>query len=56
MSAERVAVELHATDAETSARLGRLVTPHAVVDTPVFMPVGTASSVKSVTFEQGWET
>jgi queuine tRNA-ribosyltransferase len=31
-----------------SARLGRLITPHAVVETPVFMPVGTLGSVKGV--------
>jgi len=30
------------------ARAGRLVTPHGVVDTPVFMPVGTLASVKGV--------
>ncbi len=29
-------------------RLGRLATPHAVIDTPVFMPVGTVASVKGV--------
>ena len=29
-------------------RLGKLITPHAVVDTPVFMPVGTLGSVKGV--------
>ena len=29
-------------------RFGRLVTPHGVVDTPVFMPVGTLASVKGV--------
>ncbi len=34
------------------ARLGRLATPHGEVDTPVFMPVGTAGSVKGVTPEQ----
>jgi queuine tRNA-ribosyltransferase len=34
------------------ARLGRLSTPHGQVDTPVFMPVGTAGSVKGVTPEQ----
>ncbi|HBY59724.1 MAG TPA: tRNA guanosine(34) transglycosylase Tgt, partial [Solibacterales bacterium] len=32
----------------TGARAGRLHTPHGVVDTPVFMPVGTAASVKGV--------
>jgi queuine tRNA-ribosyltransferase len=30
------------------ARLGRLITPHGVVETPVFMPVGTVASVKGV--------
>jgi queuine tRNA-ribosyltransferase len=30
------------------ARLGRLITPHALVETPVFMPVGTLASVKGV--------
>jgi queuine tRNA-ribosyltransferase len=30
------------------ARAGRLITPHGQVETPVFMPVGTAATVKSV--------
>jgi queuine tRNA-ribosyltransferase len=30
------------------ARAGRLVTPHGELDTPVFMPVGTAGAVKAV--------
>jgi queuine tRNA-ribosyltransferase len=30
------------------ARAGRLVTPHGEVETPVFMPVGTAGAVKAV--------
>jgi queuine tRNA-ribosyltransferase len=34
------------------ARLGRLSTPHGTVETPVFMPVGTAGSVKGVTPDQ----
>jgi queuine tRNA-ribosyltransferase len=34
--------------ASGSARLGRLVTPHGEVETPVFMPVGTLASVKGV--------
>jgi len=33
----------------TGARLGRLTTPHGVVDTPAFMPVGTAGTVKGLT-------
>jgi queuine tRNA-ribosyltransferase len=31
-----------------SARRGRLITPHGAVETPVFMPVGTAATVKGV--------
>jgi len=31
-----------------SARRGCLITPHGEVDTPVFMPVGTAATVKGV--------
>jgi queuine tRNA-ribosyltransferase len=30
------------------ARAGRLATPHGVIETPVFMPVGTLASVKGV--------
>src|SRR5712664_1675274 len=32
----------------SNARLGRLTTAHGVVDTPVFMPVGTQGSVKAL--------
>ena len=32
----------------TGARRGKLVTPHGVIETPVFMPVGTAASVKAL--------
>jgi queuine tRNA-ribosyltransferase len=31
-----------------AGRRGRLITPHGVVETPVFMPVGTLASVKGV--------
>jgi queuine tRNA-ribosyltransferase len=34
--------------AEGGGRRGRLTLPHGVVETPVFMPVGTAASVKAV--------
>jgi len=30
------------------ARAGRLITPHAEIETPVFMPVGTLASVKAI--------
>lgn len=33
------------------ARLGRLRTPHATIETPVFMPVGTVASVKGIAQE-----
>jgi queuine tRNA-ribosyltransferase len=42
--------EVVKTDA-SGARLGRLVTPHGVVETPAFMPVGTAGTVKALTQE-----
>jgi queuine tRNA-ribosyltransferase len=35
-----------------NARLGRIHTAHGVIDTPVFMPVGTAASVKALTIEE----
>jgi len=40
--------ELTATDQNTKARRGRLKTAHGVIETPVFMPVGTQGSVKAV--------
>src|SRR5271166_512729 len=36
------------TDTNTKARLGKLATAHGVIDTPVFMPVGTQASVKAL--------
>jgi queuine tRNA-ribosyltransferase len=33
----------------TGARLGRVVTPHGTIETPAFMPVGTAATVKGQT-------
>src|SRR6266478_3077516 len=40
--------ELLKTDPNSNARLGRLTTTHGVIDTPVFMPVGTQGSVKAL--------
>ncbi len=37
---------------QSGARLGRLHTPHGVIDTPVFMPVGTQATVKSMSPEE----
>jgi queuine tRNA-ribosyltransferase len=39
-------------DAETSARLGKMITPHGIVHTPAFMPVGTQGTVKSMLPEE----
>ena len=43
-----VRFELWLEDQVTAARLGRLETPHGPVETPVFMPVGTQASVKTL--------
>jgi queuine tRNA-ribosyltransferase len=40
--------ELLKTDPGSKARLGRLTTPRGVLQTPVFMPVGTQGSVKAL--------
>ena len=40
--------ELLAKDEQTQARRGKLTTPHGVVQTPIFMPVGTQGSVKTL--------
>ncbi len=45
-SSVSISFEIEATNG--AARLGRLTTPHGVVETPVFMPVGTLASVKGV--------
>ena len=36
-------------DEKTNARAGEFLTPHGVIKTPVFMPVGTNSAVKMLT-------
>jgi len=44
--------ELEAKDGASGARAGRITTDHGVIETPIFMPVGTAGSVKAVTQQQ----
>jgi queuine tRNA-ribosyltransferase len=39
-------------DKETQARVGVLETPHGKIETPVFMPVGTLATVKTITPEE----
>src|SRR5246127_1424590 len=43
-----VSIHFHIDAIQGPARLGRLITPHAVVETPVFMPVGTVGTVKGI--------
>jgi len=40
--------KLKHTDSVTKARAGEIITDHGVIKTPIFMPVGTAASVKGV--------
>lgn len=40
--------ELQHTDSQSNARAGLISTDHGQIETPIFMPVGTAGSVKSV--------
>ncbi|GED13347.1 tRNA guanosine(34) transglycosylase Tgt [Aneurinibacillus migulanus] len=46
-----VRYELIKTCKQTGARLGKLHTPHGTIDTPIFMPVGTLATVKTMTPE-----
>ena len=40
--------EIQQTDLKSKARAGRITTDHGVIETPIFMPVGTVASVKAV--------
>jgi len=37
---------------QSGARLGKIYTPHGVIETPIFMPVGTQATVKTMTKEE----
>jgi len=41
--------DIEHSDALSSARAGKVTTDHGVIETPIFMPVGTVASVKAVT-------
>ncbi len=43
--------KLLATSPDSSARRGRFLTPHGAIETPVFMPVGTKATVKSLDYK-----
>ena len=44
--------EIQANDKASNARAGKIVTDHGVIETPIFMPVGTVASVKAVHFHE----
>ncbi|HZT78959.1 MAG TPA: tRNA guanosine(34) transglycosylase Tgt [Gemmataceae bacterium] len=44
-----MAIRFDVRHTDGAARVGQLHTPHGVVDTPVFMPVGTQAAVKGLT-------
>jgi len=44
--------ELIKEEKHTGARIGKLHTPHGVINTPIFMPVGTKATVKAMTPEE----
>ena len=44
--------DLQNTDPHSNARAGKITTDHGEILTPIFMPVGTAGSVKAVSQEQ----
>lgn len=47
-----VTYELIKTEKHTGARLGRIHTPHGTFETPMFMPVGTLATVKTLSPEE----
>lgn len=47
-----VTYHLKHVDKHTGARLGEIVTPHGTFPTPMFMPVGTQASVKTLSPEE----
>lgn len=48
----RLQFQLQQTDAQTAARAGTVATGHGLFQTPMFMPVGTAGSVKGISQQQ----
>jgi queuine tRNA-ribosyltransferase len=52
MSSDYFSFKLEKKCPKSSARAATFITPHGVIKTPVFMPVGTNSAVKMLTMEQ----
>jgi len=44
--------EIQHSDPDSNARAGKITTDHGVIETPIFMPVGTVASVKAVHFHE----
>ena len=47
-----ISFEILARSGTTQARRGRVTTPHGSFDTPAFMPVATAATMKGLTPDQ----
>ncbi|MEY4113995.1 MAG: tRNA guanosine(34) transglycosylase Tgt [Bacteroidota bacterium] len=47
-----LAFQIEKKDPHSKARTGTIVTDHGTIQTPIFMPVGTAGTVKAVTQQQ----
>ncbi|MEY5033385.1 MAG: hypothetical protein RL354_2416, partial [Planctomycetota bacterium] len=47
-----IGFEIIARSTATRARRGRVTTPHGTFDTPAFMPVATAATMKGLTPDQ----
>jgi len=44
--------DIQHSDPKSNARAGKITTDHGVIETPIFMPVGTVASVKAVHFHE----
>jgi queuine tRNA-ribosyltransferase len=47
-------IEFNVTAVDGGARVGRIATPHGIVATPAFMPVGTRAAVKAMAPDELW--
>ncbi|MFO8069280.1 MAG: tRNA guanosine(34) transglycosylase Tgt [Alkalibacterium sp.] len=52
MSDQPVTYKLEKKEKHTGARLGTITTPHGTFETPMFMPVGTLATVKTIAPEE----
>ena len=51
--------ELYKKAKDSKARLGKIITDHGEIETPIFMPVGTRATVKTMASEElkkNWRT